>query len=840
MPTDPKNVPNSQYYVDNKAPEPTGDSFFYQPSEIDSSRWNQAFPYQLIFVKLVKNDASNSDKSTSIEFNTYETTQFRFTLPIPPQDLSIGMPMATSVQATLGGIVEQHGGAPFRDIIISGTTGITPVKNSAGPRDPNNQSLVGRTAGAIFAGSAEAARSFASNAQIVGQGTNTFLTNVNDGLGDGGGQIPTKSTGYYQFRLLERFLESYQEIKKKSGEKNDLIGFDPKDLRLAFAIWKDEACYLCSGVNFMLKRNVANPMEYMYTLQLKAWKRVKLDKGEGVLNAKHKFVARAPNLYAQVLTRWTAANATLRNANDFFKSVVQDPIDRLGEITREVSLSLKLTVGTAININDLPDSIKSDVAFAAYKNWNKIVRSIPSLPPVAPSILLEGMGKALSHSSTNAGKAGPPSGRAVSSLSPSTVTTKAKLTEYFDLIKPTDVPLPSTVQKAIQAEKDRASKLSRHDYEKARDDIRKLSADFADAIGAGGATYNLIYNRPAPSFSKTPTSDEYDILFALNELALMLDHMAASGTVNQPTLNSLEYVAGLAQGSGIAFTVPTAKMAVPMPYGVTLERLAVLYLNDANRWNEIATLNGLRAPYIDEQGFSLPFITNGSDRKLYVSDKTNLYVNQQVWISSNTQPKSKRRITGIREIYSGYVEISVDGNSDLASFTTASQSILEAFLPGTVNSQQVIYIPSSGIAPEDPKTKSIPGVDEFDPMLQVSGVDLLLTHTGDLAITPDGDCRLAYGLQNIIQTVKLALSTSYGSLINHPSYGLKVQVGESTADVTAEDIVKSAVALFDGDPTFTKVASATVVKDGPSVTITIVVGVAGISQLVPITFTLVK
>ncbi len=124
--------------------------------------------------------------------------------------------------------------------------------------------------------------------------------------------------------------------------------------------------------------------------------------------------------------------------------------------------------------------------------------------------------------------------------------------------------------------------------------------------------------------------------------------------------------------------------------------------------------------------------------------------------------------------------------------------------------------------------------------MQISGVDLLLTQTGDLAITPDGDCRLAYGLQNIIQTVKLALSTPYGSNIQHPQYGLQVQLGESTADVTAQDIVKSAVALFEGDPTFTSVKSATVVKDGPSCTVTIVVGLAGLSELVPITFTVTK
>jgi hypothetical protein len=219
---------NSQYYVDNKAPTTGIDSFFFQ-EPIDTARWNQAWPYQILFIQAVKKkDGREAEGDAAI---SYKATQFKFTLPIPPQDLSINMPLATSVQATLGGIVEQHGGAPFRDIVISGTTGITPIKNTAGPKEAD---LLSRTVETIFAGSANAARSFASNATTVVTGKKEFSPNINQGLGDGPDRIPEKSTGYYQFRLLERLLESYQEIKKRSGAVDPLIGFDPKDLRLGF------------------------------------------------------------------------------------------------------------------------------------------------------------------------------------------------------------------------------------------------------------------------------------------------------------------------------------------------------------------------------------------------------------------------------------------------------------------------------------------------------------------------------------------------------------------------------------------------------------------------------
>jgi hypothetical protein len=72
----------------------------------------------------------------------------------------------------------------------------------------------------------------------------------------------------------------------------------------------------------------------------------------------------------------------------------------------------------------------------------------------------------------------------------------------------------------------------------------------------------------------------------------------------------------------------------------------------------------------------------------------------------------------------------------------------------------MLYIPSDAPPAEDDlQLKSIPGLDVYDQLLNVGGVDLLLTQTGDLAITPDGDCRLAVGLQNIVQTARIRLAS---------------------------------------------------------------------------------
>jgi len=129
----------------------------------------------------------------------------------------------------------------------------------------------------------------------------------------------------------------------------------------------------------------------------------------------------------------------------------------------------------------------------------------------------------------------------------------------------------------------------------------------------------------------------------------------------------------------------------------------------------------------------------------------------------------------------------------------------------------------------------VPGVDHFDPLLRIGGIDLLLTQSGDIVITPDGDTRLAVGLTNIVQKVRLVIDTTQGSLLHHPEYGFPSILGESTADVTASDLLKICKDLFRDDPTFTGVESAAILKDGPVCKITLSVGIAGTQQVIPIT-----
>lgn len=681
----------------------------------------------------------------------------------------------------------------------------------------------------IFAGTAQALNGVKTATSRL-TGTN-FVPNINEGLGDGPNQIPAKSTGYFQFRVLQRLIESYVELKKKNQSVVvDGVPFHAKDLRLAFAVWKDQSVYLVSGVQFQLKRSSHNPMEYMYTLQMRAWKRIRPDGGTSAGNLN--IAALHPNLFASLLAKMNQVNVVLSASKKTLLAVGQDIGNRVGEVGREVTMFLKNLQGINAVINDYPNIIKRDIAISLHRNWAQVSGLVADLGVTPPSIISTGLNKALGQKKQ---------ALIDSDLTPYPVTnsTLQELSDLFDKVKPEDIPLTLPLIAQIKKERDRVSALGRSDFEERRDELKQVYNDFANYVGATGDTYNAIYGL-TDNAVREPTDDDLDSLASIAEMIQILDHLAVNSKQLEKIPSSLEYVAGLAEQNGIAFKTPQSKYAVPFPYGYTLERLALQYLGDANRWYEIATLNGLRTPFIDEEGFKLPFLTNGDGNILYVSDASNLYVNQTVYISSRIQNRSKRHIIDINEIYAGYIAVTVDGTDDMDAYTTANLAVLEAFLPGTVNSQQIIYIPSDTPAVEPFSTRTIPGVDEYDPLLQVSGVDLLLSPDGDLAITPDGDVRLAYGLQNIVQTVKIGLTTPRGSLLQHPSFGINLDIGMSTAEVTAEDIIKQVSELFAADSAFTGVKSANVVKSGNTVAITVIIGVKGISENIPLTFNITR
>jgi hypothetical protein len=315
--------------------------------------------------------------------------------------------------------------------------------------------------------------------------------------------------------------------------------------------------------------------------------------------------------------------------------------------------------------------------------------------------------------------------------------------------------------------------------------------------------------------------------------------MCLEPDINNQTIDALQFMQAVAAQSQVPFDLPVSKFAIPFPYGSTLEMLATRYLGDANRWVEIAALNDLRSPYVDETGFIEPLISNGISNYVIVGDASLLYNGQTVYISSNSQPRTVRTIIDITQNTPTSWKVSVSGDVNLNKYTTAAQADLRAFLPGTVNSTKLIFMPSAiPTTLNDFIGKPNPAVAEAANFILVGGADLLLTSDNDIVITPDGDQLLIVGLQNIIQRARLAFSTPQGSLVEHPQYGLPLYPGISVADLDTQQLILATRALFADDPTFVSVVNPVVNVNGPSATLSAQINVAGAQNALPLSFTL--
>lgn len=793
---------------------------FWTHAEIDTLRWDKSFPYQLILVK--------RDGNQYIRDNT--ALKWNFTLPIGPQSISYTMPFAIRSGVMLNGFYEQHGGAPVRFIQLQGTTGVLPLKGSAASRGTD-----GFFSG-IFAGTIANAQRTATSAVTLATGVRTKPNVVNDTeFSD-----IEKSTGYYQFRKLQEFFENYAAFKKT---------VNGRDYILAFAIWKDQAVYLVTPTQFVATRSAESPYEYPYTLAFKAWKRINIGQSGPPANA-FSPVTRDATKLGKMLATIDGARQVLENARATIAAVGGDIDHAVFEPLRETALWCKDLLGVPLALADLPVQLIRDMkqtvvtAIGVVYEANGIPAAFDDAGADTKDIFKQlaetaaQTGQALSQGGTDP-EVDIGNGPASVNFAMNVFENPTNYYDFFSRLNVSSLPLSPFIVRAIINERDRVRETTRLDFENRRDTFIQAMADFADFIGAGNATYSATYNRSLTTTTRTPSTNDFQVIFAMNKTIMELNRLAASGETNRFQTDSINYVAGLASQAGIAFTVPQSKFAVPYPYGMTLEQLALRYLNSPDRWIEIATLNGLRAPYVDEVGFDLPLLTNGHDNQVEVGDATNLFIGQQIWLSSTTTSRNSRRILKIEKLNSGQVILTLDGDGDLNRYSILASATLHAFLPDTVNSMMQIYIPSPDEpADQDYKLKAIPGVDYFDPLVEAAGVDLLLTENLDLAITPDGDCRLAVGLSNIVQTARVRLSTPQGNLLRHPTFGLAITPGESTADVDAKTLLRSCQDLFSDDPTFTGVTSASISKQGPIAIIAIEVGVRGVTQNVPITFKL--
>jgi len=808
---------------------------FWAYAEIQDINWNKSFPFQLLILQ----KEADSSPQPKPAYKVYST----FTLPIPPQSLVTSMPFAISTEVTLGGIVEQHNGAPLRTISLQGTFGLMPLKGSA-----PTATTIG-TGKAAFAATVQGADNTVSRAQStinaarsLASSPSTSITPANVIANNDLAAIT--GSGFVQMQLMERFLESYAYLKKTS---------QGKAFRLAFARYKENTVFLVTPNSLSITQAVPNTLTKNYSLQFTAWKRISasdLIQGGSFALDGHSATLRSPNKIAQTFAVMREARRTLENTQKTLKGVVQDVQRLVLDPLRQTNLFLSDLRSTAITLADMPADLLGVFTKSVLEINNAIqTQNQSNRIAVDFSAQAQAAKAALDSLSISSGKA--VSGAAeflVKSVTRQSIQSVAKPdpaappykegfgTDSFDFLASIEIgklALSPSIQVRVEQERLKARSLGRLDFQNFSSQAQSVLDALANACGMGSSTYNAIYRVPNTPQTREPGSDDLAAMSALGDVIQAYDSLALTATSSN-SIPAVDFIAGLATRSGIAFQIPQSKVLIPLPYGMTLERLASIHLGTPDRWHEIAALNGLKAPYIDEVGMTTPLLAIGLGSILMVNKGLGLYVGQSVVVSSNTVRSDTRRIIDIRE-FEDHTQITLDGTANLYRFTTADEAVIQYFAPFTTNSRQSIYIPSDEVLEDTFGGLEVPGLDYFDPLTKVGGVDLLLDSNNDLVLTPQGDAVLSYGLNNIVQKARLALTTLKGSLLHHPSYGLGVNVGTSNADVDAQALLQAAQNLFSNDPSFSGVQAASVRVNGSSLRVQISVVVRGTSKAVPIT-----
>lgn len=786
---------------------------WFQSLDFASTNWNQSYPYQLRVYDSKTNDFDN---------------RWVFTLPIAPQLLNLSLPFANHTQATLGGVVTDRNAAPLRPITIAGTTGLFPLKNSAGslPAASPFES--------VFAGTVNQLNQVTAIAKnIVGIQNKANVIDGNEF------REKFKSTGYYQFRMLKQFLERFEEYKKRD---------DAKHLHLAFCIYKDEAIYLVDANTLTLNKTADSPLEYKYNLSMTAFARV-ANKLKIRPNNSFRPAVRSPDKLSKLLTTLLNARRLLFKLKDTLAAVIQDFKFVVFEPLRQTTLFLKELMGVPLTFVDLPTEMiqgaqsaiinflvvqdaagSIDASFA--NSGEKLVNEIDKLIKYGKLLAVGESDNALT---IEAKRAIP--GAFAADPANEIFATIGDNPALMDAFRPSSLMLFPGLVKSINKERQDNSTLDRADFQKFLDQQLQILAKFESLVGLGNDTFSETFGLDYNVQSKQILDEYYDIIFSLNEFIQVLSSLAASSATNDVSniLNSINFIAGLATRSGIAFQTPVSKYKVPFIYGMTIEKFSEFYLGDPDRWIEIVTLNGLQSPYVDEVGYTRSLLVNGSGNQIQVSSSENLVIGQVVTLISNAVTKTQRILQNINVINEGLVILTLSGEADLDQFKVVDQTYIHFYLPNTVNSQMTIFLPSQNQPDEnDFITKDIPGLDENELLFEIGGVDFLLSETFDLIVTNDGDSRYATGLVNIIQYTKIILNTVKGTVQRHLDFGIPSIVGQNTADVSSNNISTILNEVFTDNTLYNGVKGVIVRKQGPGVLVSMSVGIKGLRTFIPV------
>lgn len=810
--------------------------FFLNWPALSKADYRELYRYEFVIYKVDNTKASAQNIN-----NAKYTILKKFTLPINPQNIQITVPFAVQTTVTQQGIVEEHNSAPIRIITISGTTGVLPVQALGQvPQNTNNvlQYIFRNTIQQIRGLEREAKRTintiFGSPTRYSGPLNYQKINDVPD------------TTGYNFLHTMVRFFDTYQAYKKTR---------EGSSWRLALHMHKDKMYYDVTLKEYSIIKS-AGTLEYNYTIRLEAWRR----HAEPIGNESPSPISIKPdkaanmNILARIINSITRARRVVARAYGVLRGIRADINDTLITPLNEAVLLMKDMLNLPLVALDFVTNSKTSFwaeMRSAYKNafydavygtkatldkYKDIFNRIFDREGSQNSRYVESMNQLLLQNPGYDSTVSSIQGGEQSDLITDMFNDAMNFSEFFENVEINDLPLSDVGLNQINEYVSQIQQIDADGLRRRRDLISSYAASISEALGGGHETYNRLKGLgPLKKVYRKLSVEDISLLSALNDIIMGIDTLIniLDDIGTELPEDYYSFYERYAISQGLLFNSNASKFLIPFPVGATLESLAAQYLGNPDRWIEIAALNGLKAPYIDEEGVKIYLTGSGAGNSFTIPTSDNLYVGQIIFIQSDTQPAAPRRIRSIDILSSIETLVEVDGPPTIGLYKVSDKAFIKVFRPNTVNSSMLIAIPSDIPTLIDGRIKVGVDIDDLNGLAHISKTDFLLDNNGDIVFGKD-DVKLSKGLTNLIQAAVLKVRTRLGFMIQHPDYGNPIDVGIPISEIDLNDAISQLSQLFSADPRFRGVSAAELKQVGGAIEIKLLIGVANTDINLPI------
>jgi nucleoid-associated protein YgaU len=560
---------------------------FFGSVDFDRSNWvgnSGPFPKDLRYgFAIVRPAGSSGDIKAPAQFS--EDSEDLFLLQVAPQQIQQKEIFATNIQATRKGVIVESEGVVFKDIILSGNTGVFPGERGSSTSPTPSLSNLTNPPSAPAGVDPETGLSKRTGVKTI--------------------------SGYEEFQRLRQFFLKYAK------QKVDTSG----GTFLAFINQKDNQYLIVEPLEFVMERNARSPMTYDYRITMKAialLSDVQAPKAEA--DEAISLLDQISNSIANVVAIVDSATEVLNAARGSLISITQGIDNLLFTPLRQTAIALRaqnagineslavpaiLFRGGQGAVSDLQLAVaeaKGSVGsvIANYASSQRAVidatastLGVPNNTPRSTTGIITDEFGNITGTGTGSSTSDTPSFGLTSPQDANTINGET----------PNLTPEQFVQVQEISADIDASpnTPIPRSFIQSLKTNTETIRDDFADSIGVGDEGYDEIFGRTVTQIAPplaVPTDDQFLILGALQDLISALDYLLCNNAYFQADADAVYQQAQQTYGAIATISQPDNVREVTINSGDTLERIALREYGDALRWVDLVVLNKLKSPYI--------------------------------------------------------------------------------------------------------------------------------------------------------------------------------------------------------------------------------------------------